>query len=383
MADTSPPKSPAVPSVVTATPTPTPPVRNAGKRGRVSPSKAKTDVSSLKYIDEYLTAAGAPLLPDPVYPLDFTSGQTSWGMLGNGPDPTLTVNGGNPVGDCTWAGKVHYDMVAALWAKLTNASFPNSNTLVTEYLAYDGGQDNGCVISDLLLYFYQQKMIKAFAKVRTDKVSRDAALQAFHATYLGVNLTDQADNEFESSQPWSVSPSNQPDPQDGHCIVGAAAQAPGAGNDEDLTWGARQQVTQACSDAFIEEVWVIVSNDDETLPTAVLDGLLADIDALGGTGGSPPPAPTPSPKPTPPGPSPTPTPKPTPPPAPTPVPPTPAPPTPSPPEPTPDVLAWLMELIHWVEELAAQDSTSPVAPLKGRFREALLPLMADIRRDSH
>ena len=55
----------------------------------------------------------------PTYPIDKTGGITDWGMGGNGPDPTLTANGGQPVGDCgPCACPMHADMLTAVLAGL-------------------------------------------------------------------------------------------------------------------------------------------------------------------------------------------------------------------------------------------------------------------------
>jgi hypothetical protein len=66
------------------------PPRIPGKRGRL-PALPKR--LALKFVHEY-----APL-PPVEYPVDVTGGITDWGMLGNGPDPTCTVQP-DGVGNC-------------------------------------------------------------------------------------------------------------------------------------------------------------------------------------------------------------------------------------------------------------------------------------------
>ena len=44
-------------------------------------------------------------------------------------------------------------------------------------------------------------------------------MAAFHGVYVGVNLTDDADQLFGQEQPWTTANGEQPDPNDGHCIV--------------------------------------------------------------------------------------------------------------------------------------------------------------------
>ena len=72
------------------------------------------DRFAIGWAEEYMGEA-----PEPVYPIDVTQGQTiNWGMLGNGPDPTLTVNGGTPVGDCFFAEYGHQIILAITLGKL-------------------------------------------------------------------------------------------------------------------------------------------------------------------------------------------------------------------------------------------------------------------------
>jgi hypothetical protein len=58
-------------------------------------------------------------------------------MDGNGPDPTLTVNGGRPVGDCAVAAMpAHANMITAVMAGLALAeNSMTSNEVVTLYFA--------------------------------------------------------------------------------------------------------------------------------------------------------------------------------------------------------------------------------------------------------
>ena len=85
--------------------------------------------------------------------------------------------------------------------------------LVAEYFTYDGGQDQGANIADLLLYWYKSGKILAFAPVNhRDPAAVNAAVQAFHGAYCGVNLTDDANDLFSEGLPWSVAGGEQPDP---------------------------------------------------------------------------------------------------------------------------------------------------------------------------
>lgn len=266
--------------------------RVAGHRGR-QPVKPPEQRFPLRWVHEYTGA-----LPAPQYPVDVSGGITDFLMLGNGPDPTLTPPQ-KPVGDCTFAAEVHYEMTKAA---ASGAPMPavTSDEVVSEYFAYDHGQDRGAVIADLLLYWYRAGTILAFAPVdHTDRAACDAAMQQFKGLYLGVDLTDDADARFQAAEPWSVAGGQQPDPDDGHCIL--RVKSTGAGPDAmstDVTWGAEQESTAAWDAACVVEAWVAIMSEDEIDPAA-LAALRADIDALGGTGGDPAPSPAPEPAPDP------------------------------------------------------------------------------------
>jgi hypothetical protein len=70
------------------------------------------------------------------------------------------------------------------------------------------------------------------------------------------------------------------------------------GNDGWVTWGAYQESTAAWTAACLTEAYVIITSEEEAAKVNMA-GLTADIEALGGTGGTPAPAPAPAPAPQP------------------------------------------------------------------------------------
>jgi hypothetical protein len=254
-----------------------PSTRNAGLRGRL-PKKPPAERFNIQYLSAYLASP----LPPPVYPVDVTAGITDWEMLGNGPDPTCTTHP-DGVGDCTFAGRQHYRMAKAAAAGETE-TWESSNDLVAEYLKYDHGKDRGANIADLLLHWYKAGTILAFAPVdHASAAEVDSAVAAFHGVYAGVNLTDDADKLFGLQQPWTTANGEQPDPQDGHCIV--KVKADGSQYDGWVTWGAVQESTQQWTAACLDEAWVIITQEDAQAANVNLAALRADIDALHGQGG--------------------------------------------------------------------------------------------------
>jgi hypothetical protein len=233
---------------------------------------------AIQYLSNYLSTP----LPAPVYPVNVTAGITDWGMLGNGPDPTLPAYP-HGVRDCTFAGRQHNRMAKAA-AGSEQEQWESTEALVAEYLAYDNGQDMGANMADLLLYWYQRGTILAFAPLdHTTPAEVDSATALFHGAYVGVNLTDDVDQLFAQHEPWTVANGEQPNPNDGHCILKVGAD--GTQFDSWVTWGAVQQSTMAWTQACLEEAWVIVTEEDAQAASLDIAKLRADIDALHGRGG--------------------------------------------------------------------------------------------------
>lgn len=246
--------------------------RIPGKRGRLPARRL-----AMGLLHEY-TPESQPL-PPATYPVDVTGGINDWQMLGNGPDPTCTI-APEGVGDCTYAGRQHYRMAKGAHARLTE-TWETSNELVTEYLQYNRGQDQGAVIADLLLSWHRSGKILAFAPVdHTNPAAVDAAVQAFSGVYCGVSLTDDADDLFAEGRPWTVADGQRPDPNSGHCIVKVAAD--GHALDTWITWGAAQHSTTDWTAACLDEAWVIITQEDAHLVD--LPVLQAAIESFHGTG---------------------------------------------------------------------------------------------------
>jgi len=311
------------------------PARVPGLRGRL-PVKPPGERFALRFVHEYVVEP----LPAPSYPVDVTGGigDQDWFMLGNGPDPTCTTHP-NGVGDCGFAGRQHLRMAkAANYGQME--TWETSDELVAEYLAYDGGQDAGVNLADVLLAWYKAGRIFGFAPVdHTDPAAVDSAMEAFNGAYAGVNLTDDANDLFSQGQPWTVADGEQPDPDQGHCIV--KVKADGRSVDGYVTWGALQPAMVDWSAACLEEVWAVITTEDEAAKVDMA-ALVADIEALGGT--------VPTPAPVPPAPSP-------------PAPPAPpVPPAPVPPAPQPaNLLEELAARIRMVAASAQQDITELLA----------------------
>ena len=262
------------------------PIRPAGLQGRL-PVKPEGKRFAIQWAHDYL----AITVPPPTYPIDVSGGITDWGMLGN-----------DQYGDCGEAGIRHVEMSTALAAKHPLPVVTDQQA-INEYLRFTGGRDTGVNLADFLLWLYSQGRIKAFAPVdHRNAAIMDSLMAEFNGLYVGVNLTNDAQQLFGTGTPWTTANGELPDPAEGHCIVKVKANG---SMDGWVTWGAVQSSTAAWSHLCVEEVWLVVTTQEEL--AKFTPHLLADIEALGGTGGVPAPAPQPAPKPTP---APTPTPAP-------------------------------------------------------------------------
>jgi hypothetical protein len=236
--------------------------RTPGLRGRL-PKLPVGERLPLRYLHEY---APNPL-PPPVYPIDVSGGISSWLMLGN-----------DKYGDCTFAGRQHYRMAKAARAQKVE-TWETSDELVAEYLDYNHGQDDGANIATLLQSWFKAGKILAFAPVdHTRPEMVDSALSLFTGVYAGVCLTDDADDLFSQGQPWTVANGQQPDSQEGHCIIKVKADGK---TDGWVTWGAEQSSTTDWTAACLDEAWVIISSEDCGTNLINLVELQADIKALG------------------------------------------------------------------------------------------------------
>jgi hypothetical protein len=246
--------------------------RTPGLRGLL-PKLPAADRFPLGYVHEY---ARAPL-PPPVYPIDVTEGITDWQMCGNGPDPTCTTHP-DGVGDCTFAGRQHYKMAKAARAQKTE-TWETSDQLVAEYLAYNDGQDVGANMAQLLLAWFKAGKILAFAPVdHTNRALVDSAMALFTGIYAGVQLTDDADDLFSQGKPWTVADGQQPDPNEGHCILKVSATGT---RDGYVSWGALQPAEVDWSAACLDEAWVVITAEDEGTKLIDVAQLQADINGLG------------------------------------------------------------------------------------------------------
>lgn len=249
-------------------------------------------------LDRYLPAFGA----EPAV-VDFASEVLSWPMYGN-----------DTIGDCDPA--MHAHAVQA-WTRYTGteADIPQESViqLYSAVSGYDPNQvqpdgsnptDTGCVMQDVLGYLRKNGFpgsghkILAFAQLQ-DLSKVKQALYVFGSVLLGVNVPQSAMDQFDADQPW--------DAVQGSPVVGGHAvplQYAGTGlvPYEVPTWARLQGMTQAFMDEYVEEAWVVITDDwldknGHTPEGLDLQQLGADLAAMTGDPNPfpAPPAPVPAP----------------------------------------------------------------------------------------
>ena len=209
-----------------------------------------------KGIERYVTS-----LPGAPATFDHTNGFDGFHMLGNGPDPSQTVNGGNPVGDCAFVGTVNVELIDSVE---TSRAFtqPSSNEVVTDYLRYDHGQDEGANLSQLLAYWHKIGLpwagkLPAYANLSLDWDTFWAGVNAFGNGYIGIVVTQTMMDQTQAQEPWDLTglaTDNQV--LGGHCVV-AFSKESDVGTV--ATWGMRQKFTQRWFQHNVEEAHVALT----------------------------------------------------------------------------------------------------------------------------
>jgi hypothetical protein len=234
----------------------------------------------------------------PAYPIDRTESAAipanGWGMGGNGPDPTLTVNDRQPVGDCgPCAVPLHADMLAAALCGLPlGHNTMTSDEIVDLYLEYTGGQDTGVDLGDWLLWLFQKGYIEGFVKLSLAEM--DAALAHFNVVVVGVNLNPQADQQFATGFPWNVGPGDEPDPSEGHAVLFVYRGSP-TGTAGYISWGQQVIATGAWQAACPQQAFAVITEQEAEARGFPFGQIIADLKALGGTAVNPAQPPTPVP----------------------------------------------------------------------------------------
>lgn len=196
---------------------------------------------------------------------------SNWQMLGNGPDDTVEP-GFQGAGDCVFAGAGHETM---LWNKLggKKVSILGKNSIsdysaVTGYVIDDDSTDQGTDVRTALKYRVATGIVdskgvrhKLGAYVKLDPKNWNQLMTAAYITGavgIGFEFPDSAMDQFNAGKDWDVVAGAQI--EGGHYVpvVGRTSTLKGGA----VSWAKRQGFTQAFYEAYNDEAWVLVSQEE-------------------------------------------------------------------------------------------------------------------------
>lgn len=172
------------------------------------------------------------------------------------------------IGDCTCATIGHLVQVFNRYGQKRDVQVSDNDVLtaysaVSGYNPNTGENDNGAVVQDVLNYWRKTGVgghnILAFAQVdfkNPDELR--AAMNIFGNIYLGIDFPDSAMVQFNQGEPWDVVP--EAFSEGGHAI-NAGYYDVSDGMWKVVTWGRIQPMTQAFFDKYVEEAWVVISQE--------------------------------------------------------------------------------------------------------------------------
>lgn len=189
------------------------------------------------------------------------------------------MDGNDVYGDCTIAAVAH--MLQTFNAEIrVQIPIPSSAQVVDTYFQLTGGQDSGLVEVDVLNHwknsgFWGHK-IAGYAPVPTNDLTQLHQAVAFYGgAYLGVQIPQSAEQQFNNGQPWTVVPDSP--------IVGGHA-VPIVGYDPSfvwvVTWGALQSVTYPWLATYLDEAYAVIAPEFVTAgrgPVINLSQLESDL----------------------------------------------------------------------------------------------------------
>ncbi len=209
----------------------------------------KVDYRTLRFKD-YLKATIAPP------PASLTVLPRVYKDLGTtDPAKLFPMDGNDKLGDCTIAALAHAITTYRGLVGSKKDIMP-SKTVVKLYMHLTGGVDSGLNELDVLNYWRQNGVagdqILAYAGVDPkNHVHVQQAIQLFGGVYLGFQVQENCQQEFDAHQPWTPGPLTQ----DGHAVFAVGYDQNGL---TVLTWGNTQQATWAWWDECVDEAYAIL-----------------------------------------------------------------------------------------------------------------------------
>jgi hypothetical protein len=172
----------------------------------------------------------------------------------NDPTKLFPMDGNDTVGDCTIAALAHattvYQGLVGMKSILGKAA------VLKVYYHLTGGPDTGLNELDVLNYWQSHKVgneeILAFVKIDPKNHTHvQQSIQMFGGVYLGFQVQQNCEQEFNNHQPWTPGPLTN----DGHAVYAVAYDGNGV---TVLTWGNTQQATWAWWDECVDEAYALL-----------------------------------------------------------------------------------------------------------------------------
>ncbi len=171
-------------------------------------------------------------------------------------DPTILfpIDGNDQYGDCTIAALAHADTVFC--GLVGKKKIMPQQGVIKLYMHLTGGIDSGCNELDVLNYWQSNvadgDKIIAFATIDAKNHTHvQQALRLFGGVYLGFQVQQNCQQEFQARQPWTPGPLTK----DGHAVYAVAYDSTGV---TVLTWGNIQKATWAWWDECVDEAYAVL-----------------------------------------------------------------------------------------------------------------------------
>lgn len=237
-----------------------------GKYGRTPFNPERPHLVLEKYLHPRTPLSRASLPPVTLLAdVDRASAVPSWPMYMN-----------DQLGCCVPAGKGHMFGAMSWYGSGVEALFADSEIVATYsrdggYVAGEASTDQGCDMQTALANAVTYGMTDTTGKVHkalgyarfgnpADEVLLGQVLDVFGSVYVGINVQQVIETEFDAGQPWTYVP-GQPW-AGGHCVVlqrrYPSTSAPVL---EYVTWGALQRAYSTFQAHAAEEAWAVVTQD--------------------------------------------------------------------------------------------------------------------------
>jgi hypothetical protein len=218
-------------------------------------------------------------VPDP--PKEVDNFQRVYDKLGiNDPTVLFPMDGNDQYGDCTIAALAHYVTLANGLVGIKK--IPSETDTINTYLKFTGGKDTGANELSVMKRWNKKGFFneKIPYYIDIDPKNHKEVMQTiwlFGAIYIGFNVPEQCQEQFEQRVPWTSGPLLN----EGHAVLTGVYDI--KMNTKSLTWGNDQKADVSFWDACVDECWLAVppqAQQPEFLHGFAWDDLIADAKAI-------------------------------------------------------------------------------------------------------